>query len=96
MDFIQVSEQSNVLQNSISFDVVDENSGQSDTTLTEEIVAYEHESDETQAAKKLNALRTPESYVTHSYFDTLGGTLYYILKVYVDVLLVKGALLLFS
>nr|GEW13738.1 hypothetical protein [Tanacetum cinerariifolium] len=49
-------------------------------TLTEEIVAYEKESDETHAIKKLDALCTPESFVTHSNFDTPGGTVYYILK----------------
>ncbi|GKD98742.1 hypothetical protein Tco_1382639, partial [Tanacetum coccineum] len=38
----------------------------------------------------LDALCTPESFVTHSNFDTPGGTVYYILKVSVDVLLVKG------
>ncbi|GJY23661.1 hypothetical protein Tco_0397319 [Tanacetum coccineum] len=92
MDSIQVSEQSSVSQNSISFDVVDESSGMSDTALIEEIVAYEHDSDETQAAKKLDALRTPQSFVTLYNFDTPGGTVYYIPKVYVDVLLVKGTL----
>ncbi|GJR91635.1 FAR1-related sequence 5-like protein [Tanacetum coccineum] len=56
----------------------------------EEIVAYEQESDETQTAKKLDALRTLESFVTHSNFNTLGGTVYYIPKVFADVLLVKG------
>ncbi|GJU74002.1 protein FAR1-related sequence 5 [Tanacetum coccineum] len=40
--------------------------------------------------KNLNALCTPESFVTHSNFDTPGGTVYYIPKVYADVLLVKG------
>ncbi|GKB01800.1 protein FAR1-related sequence 5 [Tanacetum coccineum] len=39
---------------------------------------------------ELNALCTPESFVTHSNFDTPGGTIYYIPKVYADVLLVKG------
>nr|GEW75451.1 protein FAR1-related sequence 5-like [Tanacetum cinerariifolium] len=53
------------------------------------IVAYEKESDETRAVKKLNALYTLESFVTHSNFDTPGGTVYYILKVFADVLLVK-------
>lgn len=38
----------------------------------------------------LNALKTPESFATHSNFDTPGGTVYYIPKVPVDVLLVKG------
>ncbi|GJU83964.1 protein FAR1-related sequence 5, partial [Tanacetum coccineum] len=37
----------------------------------------------------LDTLCTPESFVTHSNFDTPGGTVYYILKVYADVLLVK-------
>ncbi|GJY69149.1 hypothetical protein Tco_0472131 [Tanacetum coccineum] len=92
MDSIQVSEQSSVSQNSISFDVVDESSGMSDTALTKEIVAYVHESDETQAAKKLDALRTLESFVTCSNFDTPSGTIYYILKVFADVLPVKGIL----
>ncbi|GJU96310.1 FAR1-related sequence 5-like protein [Tanacetum coccineum] len=55
-----------------------------------EIVAYEKESDETHAVKKLDALCTPESFVTHSNFDTPGGTVYYIPKVYAYVLLVKG------
>ncbi|GJY63914.1 hypothetical protein Tco_0465374 [Tanacetum coccineum] len=58
--------------------------------LTEEIVAYEKESDETHAIKKLDALCTPESFVTHSNFDTPSGTVYYIPKVFADVLLVKG------
>ncbi|GKC16842.1 protein FAR1-related sequence 5, partial [Tanacetum coccineum] len=40
--------------------------------------------------EELNALCTPESFVTHSNFDTPGGTVYYIPKVFVDVLLVKG------
>ncbi|GKD15450.1 hypothetical protein Tco_1199857 [Tanacetum coccineum] len=95
MDSIQVSEQSSVLQNSVLFDVVDESFGPSDTaltSLTEEIVAYEHESDKTQAAKKLDTLRTPESFVTHSNFDTSGGTFYYIPKVSADVSLVRGTL----
>ncbi|GJZ52476.1 protein FAR1-related sequence 5 [Tanacetum coccineum] len=39
---------------------------------------------------KLNALCTPESFVTHSNFDTHGGTVYYIPKVFADVLIVKG------
>ncbi|GKB96852.1 FAR1-related sequence 5-like protein [Tanacetum coccineum] len=58
----------------------------------EGIDAYEKESDETQDVKKLDALRTAESFVTHSNFDTPGGTIYYIPKVSVDVLLVKGTL----
>ncbi|GJS36754.1 hypothetical protein Tco_0535136 [Tanacetum coccineum] len=47
MDSIQASGQS-----SVSCDVVDESFGPSDTALTEEIVSYEHESDETQAVKR--------------------------------------------
>ncbi|GJS04527.1 hypothetical protein Tco_0321035 [Tanacetum coccineum] len=50
-------------------------------------VAYKQESDETQTVKKLDALRTPESFVTHFNFDIPGGTVYYILKVSTDVLL---------
>ncbi|GKF50272.1 protein FAR1-related sequence 5, partial [Tanacetum coccineum] len=38
----------------------------------------------------LNALCTPESFVTHSNFDTPSGTVYYIPKVSAAVLLVKG------
>ncbi|GJS91447.1 hypothetical protein Tco_0774083 [Tanacetum coccineum] len=60
LDSIQVSEQSSVLQNSVLFDVVDESFGPSDTaltSLTEEIVAYEHESDETQATKNVSLVR---------------------------------------
>ncbi|GJT78791.1 protein FAR1-related sequence 5 [Tanacetum coccineum] len=38
----------------------------------------------------LNALSTPESFVTDSNFDTPGGTVYYIPKVSADILLVKG------
>ncbi|GKC12693.1 protein FAR1-related sequence 5, partial [Tanacetum coccineum] len=38
----------------------------------------------------LDALCTLESFVTHSNIDTPDGTVYYIPKVYVDVLLVKG------
>ncbi|GKB24894.1 protein FAR1-related sequence 5 [Tanacetum coccineum] len=41
------------------------------------------------AVGKLNALCTLESFVTHSNFDTPGGTVYYIPKVSADVLLVK-------
>ncbi|GKC43336.1 protein FAR1-related sequence 5 [Tanacetum coccineum] len=37
--------------------------------LTEEIVAYEKESDKTHTVKKLNALCTPESFVTNSIFE---------------------------
>ncbi|GKA78795.1 protein FAR1-related sequence 5, partial [Tanacetum coccineum] len=58
--------------------------------LTEEIVAYEKEIDDTHAVKNLDALSTPESFVTHSNFDTPGGTVYYIPKVSVAILLVKG------
>ncbi|GJZ73893.1 FAR1-related sequence 5-like protein [Tanacetum coccineum] len=58
--------------------------------LTEEIVAYEKEIDDTHAVKNLDALCTPESFVTHSNFDTPGGTVYYIPKVFAAVLLVKG------
>ncbi|GKD86339.1 protein FAR1-related sequence 5 [Tanacetum coccineum] len=58
--------------------------------LTEEIVAYEKESNDTHAVKNLDALSTPESFVTHSNFDTPGGTVYYIPKVSAAVLLVKG------
>ncbi|GJR75746.1 zf-CCHC domain-containing protein [Tanacetum coccineum] len=74
MDLIQASEQSCVSQNSISCDVVDQSFVLSNnvlTALTEEIIAYEHESDETQAGD---------------------GTIYYILKVFADVLPVKGIL----
>ncbi|GJR86567.1 hypothetical protein Tco_0210578 [Tanacetum coccineum] len=59
------------------------------TRYIEEIVAFEH-SDETQVVNKLNALRTPESFVIHSNFDIPGETIYYIPKVLVNVLLVKG------
>ncbi|GJV24486.1 FAR1-related sequence 5-like protein [Tanacetum coccineum] len=45
--------------------------------LTEEIVAYEKESDDTHAVKNLDALCTPESFVTHSNFDTLRGNCLY-------------------
>nr|GEW16383.1 protein FAR1-related sequence 5 [Tanacetum cinerariifolium] len=84
--------QSSVSQNSVSSDVVVESSVPSGTVLnasTEEIIAYEKETYETHAVKKLDALCTPESFVTHSNFDTPGGTVYYIPKVYADVLLVK-------
>ncbi|GKD92930.1 protein FAR1-related sequence 5, partial [Tanacetum coccineum] len=56
----------------------------------EEIVAYENDSNETHVVKNLNALSTPESFVTHYNFDTPGGTVYYIPKVSADVLLVIG------
>ncbi|GJW20813.1 hypothetical protein Tco_0031435 [Tanacetum coccineum] len=81
-----------VSQNYVSSHVVDEScvpSGSSLNALIEEIVAYEKESDETHAVKELDAFCTPESFVTHSNFDTFGGTVYYIPKVYADVLLVK-------
>ncbi|GJX34313.1 protein FAR1-related sequence 5, partial [Tanacetum coccineum] len=104
MDPSHSSALSSVSQNSVSFDVVDVScvpSGSSLNALTEEIVAYEKESNETHAFKnnlacvnvfifKLDALCTPESFVTHSNFDTPGGTVYYIPKVSADVLLVKG------
>ncbi|GJX22163.1 hypothetical protein Tco_0226608, partial [Tanacetum coccineum] len=92
MDSIQANEQSSVSQNSGSCDVVDQNSGPYGIALTEEIVAYEQESNETQVVKKLDALCTPESFVNHSKFDTPGGTVYYISKFYADVLLVKRTL----
>ncbi|GKD80029.1 hypothetical protein Tco_1342650, partial [Tanacetum coccineum] len=93
MDSSHSSARSSVSQNSVSSDVVVESFVLSGTVLnafTEEIVAYEKESDETHAVKKLDALCTPESFVTHSNFDTPGGTVYYIPKVSADVLLVKG------
>ncbi|GKE94357.1 hypothetical protein Tco_1579212, partial [Tanacetum coccineum] len=80
MESIQASEQSCFLQNYVSCDVVDQSSALSDTALTEEIV------------KKLDALRTPKLFVTHSNFDTPSGSLYYIPKVSTNVLLVKGTL----
>ncbi|GKA02508.1 hypothetical protein Tco_0675173 [Tanacetum coccineum] len=95
MDSIHSSEQSSVSKIFVSCDVVGESSvpsGSSFNALTEEIVAYEKESNVTQAFKKLDALRTPESFVAHSNFDTPGGTVYYIPKVFADVLLVKGTL----
>ncbi|GJU80619.1 hypothetical protein Tco_1282984, partial [Tanacetum coccineum] len=93
MDSSHSSARSSVSHNSISSDVVVESSVSSGIVLnafTEEIVAYEKESNETHAVKNLNALSTPESFVTHSNFDTPGGTVYYIPKVSADVLLVKG------
>ncbi|GJR33661.1 protein FAR1-related sequence 5 [Tanacetum coccineum] len=93
MDSSHSSARSSVSHNYVSSDVVVESFVPSGTVLnafTEEIVAYENDSNETRAVKKLNALCTPESFVTHSIFDTPGGTVYYILKVYADVLLVKG------
>ncbi|GJZ02915.1 protein FAR1-related sequence 5 [Tanacetum coccineum] len=56
-------------------------SGTDLNVFAEEIVAYEND--------KLNALCTPESFVTHSNFDTPCGTVYYISKVSANVLLVK-------
>ncbi|GKA59120.1 protein FAR1-related sequence 5 [Tanacetum coccineum] len=84
MDSSHSSARSSVSHNSVSSDVVVESFVPSGTVLnafTEETVAYEKE--------KLNALCTPESFVTHSNFDTPSGTVYYILKVFADVLLVK-------
>ncbi|GKE10027.1 hypothetical protein Tco_1413578, partial [Tanacetum coccineum] len=92
MDSIQASELISVSQNSVSCDVVDQSSGLSSIALAKEIIGYEQKSDETQAVKKLDALRTLESFITHSNFETPGGTVYYISKVFVDILLVKGAL----
>ncbi|GJV37217.1 protein FAR1-related sequence 5 [Tanacetum coccineum] len=92
MDSSHSSARSSVSHNSVSSDVVVESFVPSGTVLnafTEETVAYEKESNETNAVKKLNALCTPESFVTHSNFDTPSGTVYYILKVFADVLLVK-------
>nr|GEZ30427.1 hypothetical protein [Tanacetum cinerariifolium] len=79
MDPNHSSALSSVSQKIVSSDVVDEScvqSGSSFNALTEEIVAYERESDEIHAVKKLDALCTPESFVTHSNFDTPGGTVY--------------------
>ncbi|GKB56368.1 protein FAR1-related sequence 5 [Tanacetum coccineum] len=92
MDSSHSSARSSVFQNSVSSDVDESSipSGSALNSLTEDIVAYEKESDETKAVKKLDALCTPESFVTHSNFDTPGGTVYYIPKVSADVLLVKG------
>ncbi|GJY01866.1 protein FAR1-related sequence 5 [Tanacetum coccineum] len=93
MDSSHSSARSVVSHNSVSSDVAVGSSVPSGTVLNafaEEIVAYENDSNETHAVKKLNALCTPESFVTHSNFDTPGGTVYYIPKVSTDVLLVKG------
>ncbi|GJW44604.1 FAR1-related sequence 5-like protein [Tanacetum coccineum] len=93
MDSSHSSARSVVSHNSVSSDVAVGSSVPSGTDLNafaEEIVAYENDSNETHAVKKLNALCTPESFVTHSNFDTPGGTVYYIPKVSADVLLVKG------
>ncbi|GJZ90812.1 protein FAR1-related sequence 5 [Tanacetum coccineum] len=90
MDSSHSSARSVVSHNSVSSDVVVGSFVPSGTVLNafaEEIVAYENDSNETHA---LNALCTPESFVTHFNFDTPGGTVYYIPKVYADVLLVKG------
>nr|GEX99409.1 hypothetical protein [Tanacetum cinerariifolium] len=79
-------------QNFVSSDVV-ESSISSGTVLnafTKEIVAYEKDSDETHVVKKLDALCTPELFVTHSNVDTPDRTVYYILELSSDVLLVKG------
>ncbi|GJS34676.1 FAR1-related sequence 5-like protein [Tanacetum coccineum] len=92
MDSSHSSARSSVSHNSVSSDVVVESFVPSGTVLnafTEEIVAYENDSNETHAVKKLNALCTPKSFVTHSNFDTPGGTVYYNPKVFADVLLVK-------
>ncbi|GJT40801.1 protein FAR1-related sequence 5 [Tanacetum coccineum] len=43
-----------------------------------------------ERTEELNALCTPESFVTHSNFDTPSGTVYYIPKVSTNVLLAKG------
>ncbi|GKE81437.1 hypothetical protein Tco_1551437 [Tanacetum coccineum] len=93
MDSSHSSARSSVSHNSVSSDVAVKSFVPSDTVLnafTEEIVAYEKDSNETHAVKKLNASCTPESFVTHSNFDTPGETVYYIPKVSADVLLVKG------
>ncbi|GJV68046.1 retrovirus-related pol polyprotein from transposon TNT 1-94 [Tanacetum coccineum] len=68
------------------------------TYRTERLLLIEREIDDTHAVKRytayitidLDALCTPESFVTHSNFDTPGGTVYYIPKVSAAVLLVKG------
>ncbi|GJW91970.1 hypothetical protein Tco_0169523 [Tanacetum coccineum] len=81
-----------VSYNFVSSDVDVESSVPSGTVLyafAEEIVAYEKDSNESHVIKNLNALSTPESFVTHSNFDTPGGTVYYIPRVSKDVLLVK-------
>nr|GEY11014.1 hypothetical protein [Tanacetum cinerariifolium] len=83
LQFINISARSSVSQNSVSSDVVVESSIPSGTVVnafTKEIIAYEKESDETHAVKRLDALCTPESFVTHFNFDTPGGTVYYIPK----------------
>ncbi|GJZ16636.1 FAR1-related sequence 5-like protein [Tanacetum coccineum] len=93
MDSSHSSARSVVSHNSVSSDVAVGSSVPSDTDLNafaEEIVAYENDSNETHAVKKLNALCTLESFVSHSNFDTPSGTIYYIPQVSADVLLVKG------
>ncbi|GKC30619.1 FAR1-related sequence 5-like protein, partial [Tanacetum coccineum] len=93
MDSSHSSARSVVSHNSVSSDVAVGSFVSSGTVLNafaEEIVAYENDSNETHVVKNLNALSTPESFVTHSNFDTPGGTVYYIPKVFADVLLVKG------
>ncbi|GKE59372.1 hypothetical protein Tco_1498557, partial [Tanacetum coccineum] len=98
MDSSHSNARSIVSHNSVSSDVAIGSSVPSGTVLNafaeeivaEEIVAYEKDSNETHAVKKLNALCTPGSFVTHPNFDTPGGTVYYIPKVSADVLLVKG------
>ncbi|GKD46417.1 hypothetical protein Tco_1271062, partial [Tanacetum coccineum] len=90
MDSSHSSARSVVSHNSVSSDVAVGSYVPSGTDLNafaEEIVVYENDSNETHVVKKLNALCTPESFVTHSNFDTLGGTVYYIPKVSADVLL---------
>nr|GEW56450.1 hypothetical protein [Tanacetum cinerariifolium] len=91
MDSSHFSARSSVSYNSVSPDVVESFvlPGIVLNAFTEEIVAYEKESNKTHAVKKLNALCTPESFVTHSNFDTPNGIVCYIPKVSVDVLLVK-------
>ncbi|GJX36749.1 FAR1-related sequence 5-like protein, partial [Tanacetum coccineum] len=93
MDSSHSSARSVVSHNYVSSDVAVGSSVPSDTDLNafaEEIVAYENDSNETHAVKKLNALCTLESFVSHSNFDTPSGTIYYIPQVSADVLLVKG------
>ncbi|GJR25356.1 FAR1-related sequence 5-like protein [Tanacetum coccineum] len=93
MDSSHSSARTVVSHNSVSSDVAVGSSIPSSTVLNafaEEIVAYEKDINETHAVKNLNALSTPESFVTHYNFDTPGGTVYYIPKVSADVLLVIG------
>ncbi|GJU45981.1 FAR1-related sequence 5-like protein [Tanacetum coccineum] len=73
MDSSHSSARSVVSHNSVSSDVAVGSSVPSGTVLNafaEEIVAYEKDSNETHAVKNLNVLSTPESFVTHSIFDT--------------------------